>query len=151
MRVTQHPSVAQTDIPDRRVAATAGYSLGNYAAMVAAGEGAGSAEPLALAERLAHLVRSGVLLKLGSRGAFLAAKDGLRQPVAALRVKAVDTTAAGDAFNGAFAVGWMMGKTPAESAAFAAAASAVSVTRAGAQPSMATIEEVERLRAATGG
>ena len=82
---------------------------------------------------------------MGARGAFVATKDGLREQIAAFRVEAVDTTAAGDAFNGAFAVGLMMGKPPLESARFAAAASAVSVTRAGAQPSMATTEEVERM------
>lgn len=86
--------------------------------------------------------RNGVLLKMGSRGSYLATKDGFRQHVNALPVAAVDTTAAGDAFNGAFAVGLMLGRSPLESAQFAAAASAVSVTRAGAQPSMPTMEEV---------
>ncbi len=86
--------------------------------------------------------RNGVVLKMGSRGSYLAVKDGFRQHVSAFPVAAVDTTAAGDAFNGAFAVGLMLGKSPLESAQFAAAAGAVSVTRAGAQPSMPTIEEV---------
>ena len=86
--------------------------------------------------------RNGVVLKMGSRGSYLAMKDGFRQHVSAFPVAAVDTTAAGDAFNGAFAVGLMQGKSPLESAQFAAAAGAVSVTRAGAQPSMPTIEEV---------
>ena len=52
-----------------------------------------------------------------------------------------------DAFNGAFAVGLMLGRSPLESAQFAAAAGAVSVTRAGAQPSMPTIEEVNLMLA----
>ena len=60
-------------------------------------------------------------------------------------VTAVDTTAAGDTFNGAFATGLMMGKTELESARFAAAAAAISVTRAGAQPSMPTLAEVTAL------
>ena len=84
----------------------------------------------------------GVVLKMGSRGAIVATKDGGQHHVNAFRVNAVDTTAAGDAFNGAFAVGLMLGKSPVESAEFAAAAGAVSVTRAGAQPSMPTMEEV---------
>jgi ribokinase len=86
--------------------------------------------------------RSGVVLKMGARGSYLAMKDGFRQQVNAFSVVAVDTTAAGDAFNGAFAVGLMQGRSPLESAHFAAAAAAVSVTRAGAQPSMPTMAEV---------
>ena len=100
-------------------------------------------------ETLVKRVRRGVVLKMGARGAYLASQDGIRQQIGAFRVNAMDTTAAGDAFNGAFAVGLMMGKSPLESARFAVAASAVSVTRAGAQPSMATMEEVERLMNAT--
>jgi ribokinase len=107
---------------------------------------AGSPGVIRTAETLAQRVRSGVLLKRGARGAFLAGSDGLRQQIDAFQVTAVDTTAAGDAFNGAFAVGLMMGRSAMESARFATAASAVSVTRAGAQPSMPTLQEVERLR-----
>jgi ribokinase len=105
-----------------------------------------SGDATEMAGTVAKQVRSGVVLKMGARGAFLAGSDGLRQPIDAFRVTAVDTTAAGDAFNGAFAVGLLMGRSPAESARFAAAASAISVTRAGAQPSLATMEEVRRLR-----
>lgn len=99
-----------------------------------------------MAGTLSQRVKSGVVLKMGARGAFLAGSDGLRQQIQAFPVTAVDTTAAGDAFNGAFAVGLMMGRSPEESARFAAAASAVSVTRPGAQPSMPTMEDVDRLR-----
>jgi len=83
----------------------------------------------------------GVVLKMGSRGAFVATRDGARYRVNPFRVTAIDTTAAGDSFNGAFAVGLMHGKPPVEAAQFAAAAAAVSVTRAGAQPSMPTMDE----------
>ncbi len=95
----------------------------------------------------AQLIRSGVkqvLLKQGARGAWLSAEGGgCRVP--AFRVNPVDTTAAGDAFNGAFATGLMLGKDPFEAALFASAAAAVSVTRPGAQASMATIAEVEAM------
>ena len=87
---------------------------------------------------------AGVVLKMGSRGAHLVAK-GLEYQVDAFVVDAVDTTAAGDAFNGAFAVGLMSGKSPVESARFAVAASSISVTRPGAQPSMPTLAEVKRM------
>ncbi len=85
----------------------------------------------------------GVALKMGARGVYLATQDGLGGAVPAFPVKAIDTTAAGDAFNGGFATALMLGKSPLESAQFAAAVAAVSVTRTGAQPSMPTMEEVE--------
>ena len=85
----------------------------------------------------------GVVLKMGSRGVYLATADGAGEAIPAYAVKAVDSTAAGDAFNGAFAVGLMLGKSPHDSAVFAAAVAAISVTRAGAQPSMPTMAEVD--------
>lgn len=85
-----------------------------------------------------------VVLKLGAQGAFLNSKTTEAQ-IVSFPVKAIDSTAAGDTFNGAFATGLMMGKTEAESARFASAAAAISVTRAGAQPSMPSLPEVEAL------
>lgn len=87
----------------------------------------------------------GVVLKQGARGVYLADLDGLDAEIPAFPVKPLDTTAAGDAFNGAFATGLMLGKEPIEGAIFAAAAAAISVTRLGAQPSMASLEETEEL------
>ena len=85
-----------------------------------------------------------IILKLGGRGCYLALSDGTRQFVPAYHVTAVDTTAAGDAFNGAFAAALLSGKDPIRSAEWACAVSAISVTRRGAQPSMPTTEEVDR-------
>ena len=87
---------------------------------------------------------AGVILKMGSRGAYLVAEK-FEQQLDAFQVEAVDTTAAGDAFNGAFAVGLMSGKSPVESTRFAVAAASFSVTRPGAQPSMPTLAEVTRM------
>jgi ribokinase len=101
--------------------------------------------PERVAQALIGLGWPGVVLKLGARGAYLAGKDGLASGIDAYLVRALDTTAAGDAFNGAFATGLMLGMTASESAKFAAAAAAISVTRAGAQPSMPTFEDVEKL------
>jgi ribokinase len=97
------------------------------------------------AERLLQQGIRGVVLKLGASGVYLRSQDALKTHVPAFPVKAVDTTAAGDAFNGAFAVGLARGQSPHESARFAAAAAAVSVTRAGAQPSMPTTDEVDAI------
>ena len=96
-----------------------------------------------IASRILALGCRGVLLKLGSRGALLAT-DQKDQMVSAFPVTPVDSTAAGDAFNGAFATGLMLGKSAFDSATFAAAVAAISVTRQGAQPSMPTMDEVER-------
>ena len=97
---------------------------------------------------LEHIFRSGVrnvILKEGADGALLASAEGAKERIAAFPVMAMDTTAAGDSFNGAFAVGLMRGLSPVESARFAAAAAAISVTRHGAQPSLPTDEEVQEL------
>ncbi len=87
---------------------------------------------------------TGIVLKLGSRGAYLSA-NGINQRLSAIAVDVIDTTAAGDALNGAFAVGLVLGKSPSESARFAVAAASVSVTRQGAQSSMPTFAEVARM------
>ncbi|MGA9812706.1 MAG: ribokinase [Terriglobales bacterium] len=97
----------------------------------------------AAAGRLLACGVKNVLLKLGSRGCVIAQGNLAKERVPAFSVKAVDTTAAGDAFNAGFAVGLMRGLTAARSAIFASAVAAISVTRPGAQPSMPTGEEVE--------
>jgi len=86
-----------------------------------------------------------VLLKMGARGAYVATAEGLESAISPFAVEAVDTTAAGDCFNGAFAAALCSGGDPAQSASFAAAAAAISVTRAGAQPAMPSAAEVNSL------
>jgi ribokinase len=108
--------------------------------------GVSASEPSETARLLLTQGPAGVLLKMGELGAYLA-DQGFEQKFAPVPVKVVDTTAAGDAFNGAFAVGMMLGKTAQESARFAVAASALAVTRAGAQSSMPTRPEVDELLA----
>ena len=93
-----------------------------------------------------HLLACGVrnvLLKLGSRGCLIAQENRAKELVPAFSVNALDTTAAGDAFNAGFAVGRMRGSTVGQSAVFASAVAAISVTRPGAQSSMPTGDEVE--------
>ena len=84
-----------------------------------------------------------VILTLGSRGAFLADANG-QKLVPGFKVKTVDSTAAGDVFNGALAVALAEGKTVLDAVRFANAAAALSVTRLGAQPSAPTRAEIEK-------
>lgn len=96
----------------------------------------------AAAERLLDCGVKNVLLKLGARGCLIAQGTLAKERIPAFSVDAVDTTAAGDAFNGGFVVGLMRGLTVTRSAVFASAVAAISVTRPGAQPSMPTLDEV---------
>jgi ribokinase len=87
-----------------------------------------------------------VVITLGARGAFVAGKD-CRAFVPGFKVKPVDTTGAGDVFNGTLAVALAEGKPLLEAARFASAAAALSVTRLGAQTSAPMRKEIERLLA----
>jgi ribokinase len=99
-----------------------------------------------VAERLLATGVRNVILKMGSQGAYVAGQDTSSAFIAPFAVNAVDTTAAGDAFNGGFAYALTQAKmNPLDAVRFASAVAAVSVTRAGAQPSMATLEEVNAL------
>jgi len=111
-----------------------------------ANDGAGTTEfePRRAVRRLRQKGAHGVLLKLGHDGAVVAEEGGEIEALPAFDVQAIDTTAAGDAFNGGFAVGLMRGMNAFESARFAAAVAGISVTRTGAQPSMPTLNEVEQ-------
>ncbi len=98
----------------------------------------------------AHALQSagvqGVVLKLGSQGAFVGRRR--TRGVCAVPSRSRPSTAHRRRrciLNGAFATGLMMTKTIAESARFAAAAAAISVTRVGAQPAMPTLAEVDGL------
>jgi ribokinase len=83
-----------------------------------------------------------VILTMGAKG-FLLADSERVEFVPAIKVNAVDATAAGDAFTGSLAVGLAQGQSLAEAALFANRAAALSVTKMGAQPSMPTRQAVE--------
>ena len=85
-----------------------------------------------------------VIVTLGSKGALVANRDGERL-IPGFNVKAVDTTAAGDVFNGALAVRLAEGCPLMEAVRFAHAAAAISVTRHGAQPSIPTRRKINAL------
>ena len=83
-----------------------------------------------------------VLITLGDKGSYFT--DGNSEvTVKSHKVKAVDTTAAGDSFIGAFAYGLSVGNSIEQSLDYASAVSAVAVTKMGAQPSLPTRDEVD--------
>src|ERR1700761_6892682 len=79
------------------------------------------------AQQLLEQGSRNVLLKLGERGCYVALATGERTLIPSYRVKAIDTTAAGDAFNGAFATSLLRGNNPISSVKYAAAVAAISV------------------------
>ena len=79
---------------------------------------------------------------MGEQGAFL---FGYGMVSAYEAGPVVETTGAGDAFNGAFAVALSEGKSAVDAVRFGCATAAISVTRPGAAPSMPTRDEVEQL------
>jgi ribokinase len=84
-----------------------------------------------------------IVVTLGGAGARLVPRDEAPTFVPAYVVDVVDTTAAGDAFVGAFAVALSEGLSPVEALRRGNAAGALTVTRAGAQPSLPTRGEVD--------
>lgn len=83
-----------------------------------------------------------VVVTLGTDGALVEGADE-QVHVPGVPVQAVDSTAAGDAFSAALAVGLARGGSTGDAARYATRVAALTVTRAGAQPSLPTTEEVE--------
>ena len=102
------------------------------------------------ARRILALGPGTAVLKLGARGCLIVSeRDSLRVP--GFKVVPVDTTAAGDVFNAAFATGLAEGRTLEAAARFANAAAALSVTRPGAQNSVPSRRQVDRFLKESGG
>lgn len=112
--------------------------------LLGANDNAQQLDPATAAEELLGRGVTNVILKLGEKGALVLSQGGAYAKVPAFPVQAVDTTAAGDAFNGAFAVALMRGQNINESTRYACAVAAISVTRRGAQPSMPSRAEVAK-------
>lgn len=94
------------------------------------------------AEALLDMGVKTVVATLGKRGAMIATAER-KQIIEGYRVKAVDTVAAGDSFNGALAKCIADGKDLAEAVRYANAVGALAVTKQGAIPSLPTAEEVD--------
>ena len=83
-----------------------------------------------------------VLVTIGEKGAYLKNKEQ-DIIIPTIKVKAIDTTGAGDCFNGVFATYLAMGKDVIEAIKYANAASSISVTRSGTVPSLPYKNEVD--------
>jgi ribokinase len=103
----------------------------------------GTTSPEEAARTLQGAGAHNLVITLGEQGAMLLPLGGSSVSIPAFRVQAVDTTAAGDAFVGAFAVRLAEGMEPEEALRWANAAGALTVTREGAQPSLPTFDDVE--------
>lgn len=97
----------------------------------------------AAAQNLRERGVANVIITLGAQGSLMVTGTQVVM-VPTKEVQAVDTTAAGDAFNGALAYAIAVGKSLEEAARFANLVGAFSATRMGAQPSMPTPEEVRQ-------
>ncbi|KAA1178425.1 ribokinase [Photorhabdus heterorhabditis] len=99
------------------------------------------------AEKAAQVLHSKgietVIITLGSRGAWLSEKGQNGKHVPGLKVKVVDTIAAGDTFNGALVTALLEGKEMLSAVRFAHSAAAIAVTRQGAQPSIPWRNEID--------
>lgn len=98
------------------------------------------------ASRLIAMGAGKVIITLGAQGSLFANGKGFEH-FPAPKVKAVDTTAAGDTFVGGFAAALAAGKSEADAIRFGQVAAALSVTRAGAQPSIPTLSDVQAFKA----
>jgi ribokinase len=85
-----------------------------------------------------------VIIKMGSHGVYVLGDEVEAESLPAFKVRAVDSTAAGDAFNAGLAVALMRGSHMLEAARYASAVGALSVTSRGAQSSMPTARQVSR-------
>jgi len=86
-----------------------------------------------------------VIITLGRQGALLYNNDSIKI-IPGYPVKAIDTTAAGDTFNGALVYALDKDKAMIEAIVFANKAAALSVTTFGAQPSIPTLKSVEAFK-----
>lgn len=98
------------------------------------------------AKAAARFIEAGVktvLVTLGAKGVLAMEKDGTRTFLPAFKVDAVDTTGAGDAFNGGFIAALAEGQSLLDAARFGCATAALSVTRIGTAPAMPTRSEID--------
>ena len=112
-------------------------------AAILAGRDPSAVQTDSLPELAAILSIPNLVVTLGAQGACIL-QNGQTNFVAPFSITPVDTTASGDAFNGALAVSLARGEHFPEAVRFANAAGAITATRLGAQPSLPTHEELDQ-------
>ncbi len=133
------------DLPDELLSSTSILTPNQTEAAALAGisEAPKSFEDAELvARQLQARGASTVILKMGAGGCLIAEGNTIAAKPG-LRVQAIDTTAAGDTFNGALAAALAMGKPLSDAVDFANAAAALSVTKPGAIASMPSSSQVQ--------
>lgn len=143
--VVLDPAPARTDLPDELWAQVDITKPNETELALLTGLPTNTEEEVVTAAR--SLIAKGVknvLVTLGGDGTLLV-NDSTVQKFPAYKVKAVDTTAAGDCFLAAF-MSRFDGENFATAVDFGAKASAIAVTRQGAQTSIPTVEEVEKFK-----
>lgn len=143
-RVILDPAPAQP-LPEELIHLSDIITPNETEATILAGLPPGRLDPhqaLTVAQKLRERQARTVIVKLGDHGCVLLGKDG-SQVIPAPKVKAVDTTAAGDVFNGALAVALSEGLDFPSACQFANRAAALSVTRMGTQASAPTRAELD--------
>ncbi|MFD7434295.1 ribokinase [Streptomyces sp. NPDC059861] len=131
-------------LPPEVLAACDPLIVNEHEAKVILGDALVGDDPAGWARILLARGPRSVVVTLGAEGALVASAQGVTQ-VPSVKVDAVDTTGAGDAFTAALAWRLGQGDTLAEAAAYAARVGAAAVTKAGAQESYPTPEEVAAL------
>jgi len=96
-----------------------------------------------IAKKLRENGPRNIIIKMGKQGSYFSGHENGEFFMPAFKVRAVDSTAAGDAFNSGLAVALMKGKSLVEATRFASAVAALSVQRKGAQPSLPTARQVQ--------
>ncbi len=141
-RVILNPAPAQS-LPDALLSSVSLLTPNELEAAQLTGLAVRDAESCARAAAALHARGArDLVITLGNRGAFASAAGGA-ELVPAFSVGAVDTTAAGDVFNGALAVALVERRALRDAIRFAGAAAALSVTRAGAQASAPDRSEID--------
>ena len=142
-KVILNPAPART-LPDSLLANLDMITPNETEAELLAGVKVESEEDAAMAACVLHGKGvEKVLITLGEKGAFLSRAEG-KKLINGYSVKAVDTTAAGDTFNGALVAAMQKGASLEQAIGFAHGAAAISVTRLGAQTSIPSLEEVNQ-------
>jgi len=105
------------------------------------------ADALAAAREFVRRGAKNALITLGEKGALLHGEAGTHMVPAFKVEKVVETTGAGDAFNGGFAVALAEGQSPVDAIRFGCATAGLSVQKPGTAPSMPTRAEIEAMLA----